>query len=88
MNSYVIMAVATITLVATIGIPMTTAAFAQEDPARGGLDQADRNVHDRTGLGGDVDTRFHEGLCQGGHSTTAVDTLLGGCSFFGPPGGK
>lgn len=68
----------------------TTTAFGQTttDPARGGLDTADQNVHDRTGLGGSVDQRFHEGLCQGGHSTTAVDTFLGGCSAFGPPGGQ
>ena len=52
-------------------------AQAQEDPAREGLDTADKRVHENTEFGSDQDVRFHEGLCQGGHSTTALDSLDG-----------
>jgi acyl-coenzyme A thioesterase PaaI-like protein len=40
-----------------------------------------------TGLASDQDVRFHEGLCQGGHSTTVLDSI-GGCNnpIITPPG--
>ncbi len=89
MNSYVIMAIATMTLVVTVGITTTTAAFAQ-DPAREGLDRADENVHEGTDSTpedlSEQDIRFHEGTCQGGHSTTVLDTEFGGCGELSPGG--
>jgi hypothetical protein len=63
----------------------------EPDPARGGLDRADVNVHENTDSTPDnlseQDLRFHEGLCQGGHSTTVVDREFGGCGALDPPGG-
>jgi hypothetical protein len=58
-------------------IPVT-AQQNNKDNAQGGLNNADDNVHDNAGgpnaeLGSDQDVRFHEGLCQGGHSTSALD---------------
>jgi hypothetical protein len=57
-----------------------------------GLDpHADDNVHDNTGgLGGDVDKRFHEGLCQGGLSTDDLEAAFPGegCDALHGPGGK
>ena len=52
-------------------------ASAGKDNAREGLDKADENVHDNTELASNQDVRFHEGLCQGGHSTSVLDTLDG-----------
>jgi Zn-dependent alcohol dehydrogenase len=52
-------------------------AQAQKESAREGLDTADERVHDNTEFGSDQDVRFHEGLCQGGHSTTELDRLDG-----------
>jgi hypothetical protein len=62
---------------------------ASTDPARGGLDRADEEIHeDEPGLGSQQDDAFHEGICQGGHSTTALDTFFQGCdsSFISEPG--
>jgi hypothetical protein len=58
-------------------IPVT-AQSSNKDNAQDGLNNADGNVHDNAGgpnadLGSDQDVRFHEGLCQGGHSTNALD---------------
>ena len=58
-------------------IPVT-AQSSNKDNAQDGLNNADDNVHDNTGdpageTGSDQDVRFHEGLCQGGHSTSALD---------------
>jgi hypothetical protein len=53
-----------------------------------GLDKkADENVHNNVpgGLGGDIDKKFHEGLCQGGLSTDALDSI-GGCDVLTDPG--
>jgi len=76
--------IATSIAVATTSIATPISA---EDHARGGLDKADKNVHDNTGPLSDQDIRFHEGTCQGGHSTTVLDNL-GGCDILPPPGGK
>jgi acyl-coenzyme A thioesterase PaaI-like protein len=54
-------------------------AQAQKESAREGLDTADERVHENTGLASEPDVRFHEGLCQGGHSTTVLDSI-GGCN--------
>jgi hypothetical protein len=34
------------------------------------------------------DIRFHEGICQGGHSTDVLDEITGGegCGALGDPG--
>ena len=58
-----------------------------------GLDKkADDNVHNNVpgGLGGDIDKRFHEGLCQGGLSTDDLEEATGGqgCDALPGPGGK
>jgi len=60
-------------------VSMAIPASADKSDAREGLDKADEEVHDNTpdGLAGDEDVRFHEGLCQGGHSTSVLDTLDG-----------
>jgi hypothetical protein len=65
---------------AALSIVTPVLAVKDPDPARGGLDKADKNVHDNTpgGITGEQDKVFHEGLCQGGHSTTVVDEH-GGC---------
>ncbi len=78
--------IATSIAVATTSLGATASA----DNARKGLDKADENVHENTpgGLLGDIDKRFHEGLCQGEHSTTIVDQELGGCGNIKEPGGK
>ena len=79
-------------IAAALVIGMTTMASpvsAQEDPARKGLDRADTEIHeDEPGLGSQQDDAFHEGICQGGHSTTALDTFFQGCdsSFISDPG--
>ena len=57
----------------TIGTAAT--AFAQPQPP--GIDVADVNVHENTGLASNPDVRFHEGLCQAGISTAVLDTLQG-----------
>ena len=46
-----------------------TTAYAQEDPASQGLERADREVHAHAPQN---DITFHEGTCQGGHSTSAL----------------
>ena len=71
---------------------IATQAFAADDPARKGLDKADDNIHKNTdSTPNDLskqDLRFHEGICQGGHSTTVVDDNFGGCDNIPAPGGK
>jgi hypothetical protein len=63
---------------ATATTSLATPAFAKKDSARGGLDKADEKVHEHLGTGTEGDVRFHEGLCEGGHSTTVLDSI-GGC---------
>jgi hypothetical protein len=72
---------ATILVVALGSVGTTAAAFAQ--PA--GLEVADENVHENTGPVSEQDVRFHEGLCQAGFSTEALDEL-GGCDILTAPG--
>lgn len=63
------------TSIAVVTTSVGTPAFA--DKARKGLDKADENVHEHLGTGTEGDVRFHEGLCQGGHSTTVLDSING-----------
>lgn len=89
MNTRTYLAIFLIASSIAVGIASVALPVSAEDPARGGLDKADENVHDTPGgLLGDIDKRFHEGICQGGHSTTIVDRELGGCDAIKEPGGK
>ena len=81
-----ILIIAAATVIAMI--PIAIPASADKSSASNGLDgegRADDNVHDNTGPLSDQDFRFHEGLCQGGHSTDVLDGL-GGCDILDPPG--
>ena len=68
---------------------MTTSTLepvsADKNSGSNGLEKADKNVHDNTGPVSDQDVRFHEGLCQGGHTTDALEQL-GGCDILTDPG--
>ena len=59
---------------------LQTAAFAQP-----GIEIADENVHENTGGVSHQDIVFHEGLCQAGITTEALENL-GGCDILTPPG--
>jgi hypothetical protein len=54
---------------------MINPVAADKDNAREGLDRADENVHENAP---ENDVTYHEGQCQGGHSSTVLDSL-GGC---------
>jgi hypothetical protein len=58
-------------------------------PDTTGLEQADGKVHENTGSTpanpSDQDIRFHEGTCQGGHTTDVLDSI-GGCGALSDPG--
>src|ERR671918_2663893 len=64
-------------------IPVT-AQSSNKDNAQDGLNNADENEHDNTG--DKQDFAFHEGTCQGGHSTDVLDENFGGCGALGDPG--
>ena len=53
-------------------------ASAGKDNAQGGLNNADENVHDNTGDLSKQDFAFHEGICQGGHTTDVLDDVTEG----------
>jgi hypothetical protein len=81
----VIGAIATAMVVA--GSSSVIPASAGKDNAQGGLNNADDKVHENTGdgeTGSKQDLAFHEGTCQGGHSTDALGE--GGCDALGDPG--
>ena len=67
-------------------------ASAGKDNAQDGLNNADEKVHENTDSTPDdlseQDIRFHEGICQGGHSTDVLDEITGGegCGALGDPG--
>jgi hypothetical protein len=72
-------------------IPVTaTHGSPHKDNAQGGLNNADDNVHENTDSTpedlSEQDVRFHEGTCQGGHSTDVLDEEFGGCDAIGDPG--
>ena len=68
---------------------IATQAFAGKDSAQKGLDNADQNIHENTGSTpanpSPQDIRHHEGNCQGGHSSTVLDSI-GGCGILTDPG--
>lgn len=55
-----------------------TPALAEKSSGSNGLEKVDDNIHENAP---DNDVTFHEGLCQGGHSTEALDNL-GGCNIL------
>ncbi|HEX7274265.1 MAG TPA: hypothetical protein VF248_01495 [Nitrososphaeraceae archaeon] len=63
----------------------TNLVLADKSSGSNGLEKADDKVHENTGPVSDQDIKFHEGLCQGGHSTEALDNL-GGCNILSDPG--
>ena len=69
----------------TAVVPMAISVSADKSSGSNGLEKADDKVHDNTGPVSDQDIKFHEGLCQGGHSTEALDNL-GGCDILSDPG--
>jgi hypothetical protein len=56
---------------------VATPVVADKSSASNGLEIADLKIHENTGL--EQDIRFHEGTCQGGHTTTVLQGL-GGCN--------
>ena len=78
--------IATSIAVATTSIATQASA---EKPDITGLEKADRNIHENTGSTPDnpskQDLKFHEGTCQGGHTTEALEGL-GGCDILPEPG--
>lgn len=73
----------TVTFLVTFSV--TNTVMADKDSASQGLEKADENVHENTGSVSEQDIRFHEGLCQGGHTTDALEGL-GGCNILSAPG--
>jgi hypothetical protein len=72
--------IATSIAIGTVSI--ATPALAEKGSGSNGLEKADDNVHENAP---DNDVTFHEGLCEGGHSTEALDDL-GGCNILSDPG--
>ena len=70
-----ILTVAAMAIVTTIGITTTTTTMAYAEPNN---PTADENVHDRTPgeFGGDQDVRYHEGTCQGGSDSAACNLSI------------
>ena len=86
MDTKNLLAILVIAASLVIAVPMVTQASADKSSGSNGLEKADKNVHDNTGgLGSGPDLKFHEGTCQGGHSTDALDNL-GGCDILPEPG--
>jgi hypothetical protein len=65
---------------AITAVSTTPAASADKTSGSNGLETADVNVHENTPGGpvGQQDINFHTGLCQGGHSTKALEQVTGG----------
>jgi hypothetical protein len=74
---------ATVLIVALGTIGTAATAFAQTTSP--GIELADRLLHEATGAGGSEDIRFHQGLCQAGITTEALEEL-GGCEILPPLG--
>jgi hypothetical protein len=66
----------------------TVPASAVKENAQDGLNRADENVHENTGPLSEQDFAFHEGICQGGHSTDVLDEVTDGegCAALDAPG--
>jgi hypothetical protein len=77
----VLLTAAALTITTTMSLPVASAQDKKEN-AQDGLNEADVNVHENTdseiGDLSEQDIRFHEGTCQGGHSTDVLDTITGG----------
>ena len=71
---------ATIVIVALGTIGTTATAFAQPSD-NSGIEIADEKVHENTGPVSPQDVVFHEGLCQAGITTEALEEL-GGCYAY------
>ena len=77
MNTIVKLAV----LVIAAGLVIGTTSMAspvvadEKENAQDGLNEADDKVHDNAPQN---DVTFHEGLCQGGHSTDVLDDITDG----------
>ncbi len=81
MNPNIKLATILIAALGTVGTAAT--AFAQPQPP--GIETADENVHENTGSVSPQDIVFHEGLCQAGITTEALESL-GGCDILTSPG--
>jgi len=70
------------TAITTMSIP----ALADKSSTSKGLNTADVNIHNHTpgGFTGKQDLNFYVGICNGGHSTTALNNI-GGCSILPSP---
>jgi hypothetical protein len=66
-------------------VSMAIPALADKDSSSEGVEKADDKVHENTGPVSDQDVRFHEGLCEAGITTEALEDL-GGCDILTPPG--
>ena len=78
----VLLAAAALTITTTTtSLPIASAQDKKEN-AQDGLNRADEKVHENTdseiGDLSEQDIRFHEGTCQGGHSTDVLDSITGG----------
>jgi hypothetical protein len=89
MSSKLDLGIAKFMLAIVVGLVIGTTSMinpvaADKDNAREGLDRADENVHENAP---ENDVTYHEGQCQGGHSSTVLDSL-GGCDadFITDPG--
>jgi hypothetical protein len=68
MKTIAIFVILSAIVTAIVAVSTSTAALADK-PSKTGLERADDNVHEHA-IQNDV--KFHEGTCQGGHSTTAL----------------
>ena len=85
MNTKITFAIFAIMASMTIGTVLAiNPVYADKSSGSNGLETADVNVHENTGPVSSQDVRFHEGLCQGGHTTEALDGL-GGCDILTSP---
>jgi hypothetical protein len=86
-NKFILMVVLAITATITSTLLTTTTQSVDAQREKGeGI--ADRNVHEGTGSEppenpSDQDIRFHEGICQGGSSSSVCDL-----DIIGEPGGR
>ena len=62
-------------VIGTASIISLVVAQPKKDNAQDGLNKADDNVHENAPQN---DVTFHEGLCQGGHSTDVLDQITDG----------
>jgi hypothetical protein len=73
---FAILAIVAGLVVGTTNMKNPVAAVkSDKDHAQDGLNKADDNVHENAPQN---DVTFHEGLCQGGHSTDVLDEITDG----------